>query len=210
MERKFLDCALQDITMQNSDDGSAGELQPTSGCVGCISVPTQADGPSSRDGRKYTLLSAFVSGVVFTSARQNQADVSEQFGYFFALVLDKQANGVTIASEDVYINPGSNTAILPSPLRNLQNSARFSVLDSVYVLPGGMYAGTDGTNTNSVINQVAPVVKLNWSGSIECIASGTAADVANASDNALHVICFAGATNLTPVFNGKSRVRFIG
>lgn len=208
LERKFLDCAFGNITIVASTDATGGELQPSSGCVDSISVPSQGTGPSSRDGRRYMLRSAFVSGVVLTLREQDQADVKSNLGYFFALVLDTQTNAVAINSEDVYTNFGNTAGILPTPLRNLSNSDRFRVLDSKYVELGSMYASTDGASTTTMCNQYAPTVTLNWSGSIECNSVATGANVSSAADNSLHVVAFCGASNLTPTFVGKSRVRF--
>ncbi len=211
MELKFLDTAWNAVAMATSTDGSGGELQPSSGCTNAISIPAQGDGESNRDGRKYTLKQAWFSGTVNSSPLANQADVSEFGGYFFAMVLDTQANGATVASEDVYINPSTlAAAMLPQPLRNLQNVKRFRVLDTIYIEPADMYSSTDGTNTASLSHQRAPVVNLNWKGHLECTATGTTADVASASDNAIHIIVFAGDTTLAPVLTGKCRVRFTG
>ncbi len=125
--------------------------------------------------------------------------------------MDTQANGVTVSSENVYLNPATgSSAILPKPLRNLQYSKRFRILDSAYVPPGGAYAGTDGASTLSISNQVAPCVQLSWKGNITCDCSGTTANVSAVTDNAFHIIAFAASTARTPVFAGKCRVRFVG
>lgn len=197
--------------MNASTDGSSGELQPSSGCTSALSVPAQGDGESNRDGRKYTIKSVWVSGIVSTSALADAGDSADFSGYYFALVLDTQANGATIVSENVFVNPGDGGGqMLPKPLRNLQNSKRYVVLDSCYISPGGAYGITDGTSTASLSNQVAPEMNLSWNGSIVCDSIGTTANVSSASDNAIHLIGYAGSTSLTPVFRGKSRMRFVG
>ncbi len=211
LERKFLDCVWNSVVINTSTDGSGLELQPTSGCTNAISIPGQGDGEQQRDGRKYTLKSAWFSGVVSTTQLQDQADVIDFHGYFFAMVLDTQANAATLVSENVYINPGSTGVnLLPQPLRNLQNSKRYRILDSKYVPVGGAYAGTDGASTSTISNQVSPRINLSWSGTLICDSVGTNADVASASDNAIHILALAGGTGLTPVMIGKSRVRFYG
>lgn len=211
IEYKFLDCTWNGVAIAESADGAGGELQPSAGCTSAISVPAQGDGESERDGRKYTLKSAWVSGVITYTGLQDQADVAQTLGFFFALVLDTQANGATIVSENVYTNPSTVApSILPQPLRDLQQSKRYRVLASQYIPPPGAYSGSDGANTSSVVPQCAPHVNLSWKGNIVCDSSGTTASVASASDNALHVIAYAGQTAFTPVFKGKSRVRFVG
>lgn len=129
-------------------------------------------------------------------------------------MLDTQTNGGTatgINSEDVYINPSSGAgAMMPQPLRNLANSKRFRILASTYVPPGGAYAGTDGTNTNSINAQTRPKVSLSWRGNLVADSLGTTANVTSAADYSIHVVACAGETGFTPTFEGKSRVRFVG
>lgn len=210
MELKFLDCAWNGVTINTSTDGSGGELQPSSGCTDCISCPAQGTGESERDGRKYVIKSVWVSGTVNTTAAMDQADAFEQYGYFFALVLDTQCNGATVNSEDVYTNPSTlATAMMPKPMRNLQNSKRFKILDCKFVNPKGMYSFNDAAATGSVNVQVAPTVNLNWKGNIKVETDGTTANVSSVTNSAIHVLAFRGG-GLVSTFDGKSRVRFMG
>lgn len=130
------------------------------------------------------------------------------------MVLDTQTNGGTatgVDSEAIYINPSSSSsAMLPQPLRNLQNSKRFRILASKYVPVGGAYTGNDAAGTFVVNNQVRPRVTLSWRGSINVNTSGTTANVSAVTDNSIHIVAYAGSTSLTPTFIGKSRVRFMG
>lgn len=212
LERKFLDCAWNGVALATGgSDASGGELQPSTGCTNAISVPAQGDGESNRDGRRYNIKSCFFSGVIDHAPRADQPDADDVGGYFFALVLDLQANGSTIASEDVYVNPGTSAAcILPTPLRNLENSQRFRILDSKYISPRGSYGVTDGASTASLNHQQKIPVSLSWSGDIGVTCTGTTADVASVSDHALHIIAYAESTAYTPTFFGKSRLRFTG
>ncbi len=210
-ELKFLDCAWNGVTIATSTDGAGAEMQPSTGCTGAISVPLVGTSEINRDGRKYTIYSAWVNGIVATTAEIDEDDVAEMTGYWFALVLDMQTNEGTIVSENVYINPGtSSLTILPQPLRNLEKSSRYRILASQYVVPGGAYASTDGTNTASVSPQNAMTVNLSWKGRIVVECSGTAADVASVTTNAIHILAYAGSNFNTPVFVGKSRIRFKG
>lgn len=213
LERKFLDCAWNGVALPASTDGSGGELAPSSGCTAAISVPAQGDGESNRDGRKYTIKSAYVSGVIGTSALSDQDDPVDIGGYYIAMVLDTQTNGAAAGpnSEDVYINPSTLAGgMLPQPLRNLQNSKRFKILDSTYIPPGGAYATTDGASTASISNQIRPSFTLSWRGSLDCDSVGTTAAAASASDNAIFLMGFANQTSLIPTVIAKSRVRFYG
>ncbi len=211
LELKFLDCAWNSVVVSASTDGANGEMQPSSGCTNAISVPAQGDGESQRDGRKYVMKSVWVSGIIATSASAAEAGADDIYGYYFALVLDTQCNKATIVSENVYDNPSTiSIGILPQPLRNLENSSRYRILASQYVAPGGAYAFNDAAATASISNQVGPTVNLSWRGSINVETAGTTADVASATNNAIHVLAYAGGTQLTPVFIGKSRMRFMG
>lgn len=211
LELKFLDCAWNGVALASSTDGSGGELQPSSGCTNAISVPAQGDGESQRDGRKFCIKSVYVNGIISTAQLQDHTDAEDLLGYWFALVLDTQANGATLVSENVYLNPSTSAiSILPQPLRNLQNSTRYRILDSKFIGPGGAYGITDGTATASVSNQVSPKVTLSWKGSINVDTTGTTANVSSCADNAIHVLAYCGSTALTPSFFGKSRMRFMG
>ncbi len=211
LELKFLDCLWDVVTVANSVDATGLEMQPSTGCTGCISCPAQGDGESQRDGRNFIMKSVWASGLIDTEAAANQADTVVNAGYYFALVLDKQANGVTVFSEDVFVNPGSNGAnMLPKPLRNLQNASRFQILASQYVHPGGAYASTDGTNTASLSEQNGKTFSLSWRGNIKVNTMGTAANITSVSDNAIHLIALSGKNTFTPTIRAKVRMRFMG
>lgn len=211
LELKFLDCAWNGVTVNNSSSGASGEMPPSSGCTGCISAPAQGDGESQRDGRNFVIKSVFASGIIATTGVQNSADVIDTSGYYVALVLDTQTNGATIVSEDVFINPSTqNGAMIPQPLRNLENVKRFRILASKYIKPGGAYASTDGTNTASVQQQETPTFTLSWSGNIKVNTNGTTANVSSVTDNSIHLIAYNGGDNMAPTLIGKSRVRFMG
>ncbi len=204
LELKFLDCAWNNVTVVTSVDGTGGTMAPSTGCTGCLSVPGQGDGPSSRDGRKYIMKSVWLSGVVDTTSSATAVTIDSK-GFFFALVLDTQTNGATTNSGNVYLNPStSGQAILPYPLRNLQNSKRYRILASQSI------RARDVTQSGSNQNHASVIVNLSWKGNIQVNASGSNPDVVNVSDNSIHLIGYAGASSFTPVFVGKSRLRFMG
>lgn len=210
MELKFLDCAWNAVTVNGSTDGANGEMQPSSGVTSCISVPAQGDGESERDGRKYTIKSVWVSGIVETATTGDTADALVNGGTWFALVLDTQANGATIVSENVFINPSTlANGMMPQPLRNLQNSKRYRILTSQYIPPSIMYGFNDTATTGSVAPCGEEKVNLSWRGNIVCDSTGTTANVSSASDNAIHLIAYASG-GIGKAFAGKSRVRFVG
>lgn len=211
IEKKFLDTAWNGVSINASATAATCELQPSTGCTLAVSVPAQGDGESQRDGRRFTIKSAFFNGIVNSDPLSDQADANENMGYYFAMVLDQQANAATLNSEDVYVNPGTSAAsMLPKPLRNLAFSKRFRILDSCFVQAAPQYGVTDGASTNSQSAMYAPAVYLSWKGEISCNCSSTEADVASVTDNAIHIIAFAGSTARAPSVQGQCRVRFVG
>ncbi len=210
IELKFLDVAWNGVAILASTDGADGEMQPSSGCTNALSIPAQGDGESQRDGRKYTLKSVWVSGVIATTEKVTQTTVEVSPGFFVALVLDTQANGATIVSENVFLNPStSGVAMLPQPVRNLQNSKRYRVLAKQFVYRKRMNSIQDAATTASFAPQRSSV-NLSWKGNLVCDSVGTTADVASASDYAIHLIAYTDSTAFTPVFTGKARTRFVG
>ncbi len=211
IELKFLDCAWNQVTINGTSTSWGGnEMQPSTGCTGCVSCPAQGDGESERDGRRFVIKSVYVTGCVDNSAASDGADMVQTPACFFALVLDMQANLVTITSEDVYKNATTGTIGGVFPLRNLQKVARFKILDSVYVPGVPVVAGTDGANTNSMMPSYRQPVKLSWSGDIAVNTTSTTADVATVSDNAIHVLACCETATFTPQFVAQSRMRFVG
>lgn len=210
IELKFLDCAWNGVAVNVSTAGAAGEIQPSSGCTNCISVPLQGVAEQNRDGRRYTIKGIWVSGMITHTASANAADALQDDGVYMALVLDKQANGATIISEEVFVNPSTLvTSMMPQPLRNLQHSRRFQILDSKFIPGGVVNSQTDGSNTGSLIPQSLPV-SLSWKGNLSVETKATDADVASATNYAIHLVGFAGDSTFLPSFVGKSRMRFVG
>lgn len=209
-ELKFLDCYWSNVNLPFTNDASSCEIQPTTGCTQAISVPAQGDTGSERVGRQYLIRSAMVSGSVHYTSDGDLPDPYQNNGCFAALVLDTQANGATIVSENVYTNAGGSGAqVMPRPLRNLAYSKRYRILDSKYIPPTNMYAFNDSATTGSIGSQTSSPFTLSWKGKILCNCSGTTANVSSVTDNAIHLLVF-NAGGLNKSFYGKSRVRFVG
>ncbi len=211
IELKFLDTAWNGVAVAVSTDGASGEMAPSTGCTNAISIPAQGDGESQRDGRKYTVKSVWLSGVILTTPTAAQTAVDEQCGYWLCLVQDTQTNGAKVVSENVFINPATSAqSMVPQPLRNLQNSKRFRVLAHQFIYMNPVVTGQDAAGTFSVGPGMDPVVSLSWKGNMLCDSTGTTADVASASDNSISLIGYSSSATFTPVFHGKCRVRFVG
>lgn len=184
-------------------------MQPEGGCTGCISAPAQGDGEQNRDGRKITMKSCFVSFNVYPSVQSDSADSMSAPQVYVALVQDKQANGATVVSEQVFTNPNDTADVNTYPLRNLQYSSRYRVLDHKLVNLSPVSAGTDGANTISQIATSRSGV-LSWNGEMPVTFTSTTANVSNVTDNALHIIAFSTSSNYAPAISYNSRVRFVG
>jgi len=208
-EVKFLDTA-KTVTAIPATVTSA-EMPPTSGCTGCISAPAQGDGPSNRDGKKCLITNVLVNGQVTRAGGADQADVPIGISYHVALVLDRQSNGATLNSEDVYQAAGSGQTTLA--LRNLQYSKRFQVLAVHKGYLASPMVGTDGSFTNSSGGQEENFVLQKGLNLPVTFTTGTTADIANVIDNSLHVIAFADTSSTAPnqlSLAYDARIRFVG
>ncbi len=210
IELKFLDCPLNGIAVPSPTDATGGELQPSSGCTNALSVPVQGVGEQERDGRAYTIKNMYINGTLDWTVVTDQADSVEAVSVYLALVLDTQTNAAAINSEDVFVNPGSTGVTGVTPLRNLENSKRFRVVDSVYLEPQQINSMTDGASTSSQIPWGKCMFKLSWSGNMKVNTKGTTADVASCTDNSFHLIGFSTGTSFVPKVFALSRCRFVG
>lgn len=208
IELKFLDSGGSAVAIPAPADASGGEMQPEYGCTGCLSAPAQGDGEQQRDGRKMMMKSLFVSGVVAGNTLAAQAGVAEPPDMMVALVLDTQANGATLISEQVYTNP-NDTAVINSKLwRNLQFSSRYRVMDTK-LLRGKHHESQDAVGTSSQDMGSLPFT-FAWNGNIPVTFTGAGADVANVTDNAFHIVAFATNATYTPALTWNARMRFVG
>lgn len=210
IELKYLDVYASAIAIPSPTDCSGGEIQPEGGCAGCLTAPAQGDGAQNRDGRAIQMKSIFVSGTVQGVAATDQVDSLVAPNVFVALVLDTQANGATVVSEQVFTNPNDTAATNAWPIRNIEYSSRYRVLAHKTLNLGPITQMTDGANTSSQRCQQRAFT-LAWKGEMPIrFTSGTTADVANVENNAVHVIAFSTSTNFTPQMSFNSRMRFVG
>jgi len=213
IEKKFLDTVGNGVTISESTDATGGEVQPTAGCTGCLSAPAQGDGESNRDGRKCVIKEMMVHGVVTVSAiNKGQGTLSDANYVMVALVLDTQANGATITSEQVFVNGSTSAAQNINMFRNLEYASRYRVVASRIIklkpyMVNNSVAG--GAYTESAI-AVRENFKLSWSGDIPVTFTGTTADVANVTDNAFHLIAFADNAEWATTCSFLARCRFVG
>lgn len=212
VETKFLDCALANGTPSSSAIGTGGEMNPSSGCTGCLSAPGQGDGAQQREGNKIALKSILVKGCASVPAVAGESAANAGSSLFVALVLDTQTNGATLNSEDVFQNPISTPVGNIILQRNMSYTSRFKVLSSK-IIPIRADMWFDGIDGNNQGYQVPFTLKKDLNGMIvKFVVGTTTADVTNVIDNSLHILCFqtvAGGVP-APLLAYSSRLRFVG
>jgi len=205
IELKYKDSALVSHALVAPTDAAGGEADPAT--LLALNAIAQGDGEQERDGKQVCLKSCYVTGFVDVPALANQTAGGVVPTAYIALVLDKQTNAAQLNSEDVFTNPGASAVTAASPLRDLQYTSRFQVLDSVCIEPKMIAASYDGTNIEAFGTRVP--FKLSWSGDIITNYVGTNAVIASIQDHSLHLVAFTGpAVGATLSYN--SRVRFVG
>jgi len=218
IENKYLDAFQNSSTVDATTAAEGGEHQPGGGVTGCLSAPAQGDGPQNRDGRKIMINAIFMTCAVKFSQPKDQADILDPPAIYMALVLDTQTNAATIVSENVFTNPSGVTHLNSKPLRNMENTTRYRILDQITLNASPVYAVNDQsgdysgvvTSTSSQGTKIMPFT-LSWRGAIPVtFNSGTTADVANVVDNSIHLIGYATTSDFTPNVAYISRVRFRG
>ncbi len=210
IERKFYDQKLLGAALTAPTDASGGEHDPSATVM--MNTVVQGDGESNRNGRKITMKSIYVEGLVKTSTQATQSTADNQATIFIALVLDTQTNGAILRSEDVYVNPGASAVTAGGPLRNLQFTKRFKVLGTRrFIIQNPNMANETGATGGTIQNGLTKRFKFfkNLNG-IETTYSATTETIANITDNSLHIIAYCSDTAAAPQLSYISRLRFIG
>lgn len=204
-ELKFFDTSYS-ASIPSPTGATGGEADPGTKLTLCC--PTQGDGDSSRDGRKYTMKSVQINGVVRFVAQTDQTAADVAAVVHIALVLDTQSNGAQLNSEDVYTNPSADAIAAATPLRNLTRVSRYKILKVWNMDMPQPEMVWDGTNVeqSGVMKRFSGYLKLDIP--VECIANG--GTIADAQDNSLHMIAFCSSTTTAPALTYNARVRFVG
>lgn len=202
IEKKFFDQYKAPTAIVASTAGAEQDIAANASCINAIA---QGDGESNRDGRKCIIKSIQIKGQLNSTVQSDQADVIEPPMVRVMVYIDYQTNGAQCNSEDV-LNDAAGLDMCS--LRNLQYSRRFHTLyDRVFTMAPAT-AGTDGANTMSV--NFRPIFfqvfkKMN----LEVNFTGTTSDIANITDNSIHVLAIASGAGLATI-GYQSRVRFVG
>ncbi len=208
IELKFLDSSLVSSTLTAPSDATGGEHDPAT--LLALNSIAQGDGEENRDGRRATMKSIYVTGQIRISQQGTQTAFPGAGHYFVALVADTQTNGAQLNSEDVFKNEGANAVLAANPYRNLQNSTRFRVLDSVRIDRPMPATGQDAAGTYDIAGQKLPWVLSKKFNDQRILFSGTTGVVANITDYSLHIIAYASDVDGVPLLDYNSRLRFVG
>ena len=200
LENKFFD--VED----NADafTTSWATMEPTTTDLTAIG---QGDGESNRDGRKYEITSIHIKGFIRRPATEsNTGPVSDSLCRI-ALVWDQQTNGAELTATDVMDASGTNDE---QAFRNLQFTRRFRVLYDkrfrVNANQGGMNEGAINLFANGGI--VIPFkINKTFKTPIQVTMSGTTADIANVTDNSIHLIGCASDALCTLSYQCRTRFR---
>lgn len=209
IETKFLDTSLGSTALTAPTDATGGEFDPSA--TSMIMTPAQGDGPSNREGKRITVKSIYVRGMIDVAPQINQAAVDPATSIFIALVQDKQTNTAQLNSEDVYTNPAASGTLAVRPLRNLLFGERFKVLATEQFTLHCPPVSWDGTNIEQggvqrpfeFYKDLNMVVNFNQ-------VTPTTQTIASVIDNSLHIIAYCSNTSLAPTILYNARCRFLG
>jgi len=211
IELKFLDTGDDNSVIAKPTDASGGELPPSTGCTGCLSAPAQGDSQNERIGKNITVKSFYVNGRIEPTLQQDEADAGSFPLVYIALVQDKQTNAATIVSENVFENPIGEENLNGKPLRNLELSSRYRILDQVTLdWSSCAIAFNDNTQMGSM-NGPQLFFKLGWRGNMPiAFNTGTTANVSAVVDNSVHLIAYSIVSAFAPQIAYQCRMRYVG
>ncbi len=209
-ELKFYDTSLVGDTLVAPTDAAGGEVDPSATIV--LNSVTQGDGEQQRDGRKMTMKSIYINGMINIPAKTTESSADEASQVFIALVLDTQTNGATITSENVFVNKSAAAVLAASPMRNLEFSTRYRVLKSKQFVIQNPNIANNAASTGNLVQQglqrqFKMFVDLKDLG---VTFNGTTETVANITDNSLHMIAYTSSLTLFATISYNSRLRFMG
>ncbi len=206
IEKKFYDTHLSSTALTAPTAAAGGEVNPSSSI--CLNSVTQGDGEEQRDGRKSTFNSCYVNGQITVPPQANITATDGGALVYVALILDTQTNGALLNSEDVFKNESGDANLAASPMRNMQFTQRFRILDKWTGIIQNPNLSYDGTNMESQ-GLVMPFT-LSSNLTFNTLFSGTTEDIANITDNSISMVAFCSNTSLAPSIAYNARVRFVG
>ena len=214
IEIKYYDSYVIGSQLTTSTTQAGGLHNPLLlGIPQALNNVAQGDGEQERDGRKMMMRSISINGHLNRNAiASGPTDLEVAPDYFIALVLDTQANGAVLNSQDVYTNVSSLASLSTSPFRNLQYSQRFKVLATRRITGRQLTAGViDATGTGSfdIAGQFYPF-RFDKKLAIPVLFTGTNATVANVVDNTLSILAWTSNNTNPTQISYNARLRFVG
>ena len=203
MEVKYFDSSVN-FTIPAPTDCSGGEASTS------LNLIAQGDDPIDRNGRAAHVLSCHVKGVVEVPTQTDQTASDQAPQVFIALVLDTQANGAALNSEDVFVNKLGAYNTAAGPMLNLQFRRRFKVLRTVNVTCAQPDLTWDGTNMEQAGQTYPFNMYKKWKKPKEFLFSGTSGAIGNVVSNNLALISFCSNSNAGAKIYANSRIRFTG
>ena len=174
------------------------------------SAPSQGDAYNQRDGSKITIKSILIQGSLYIPNQNDQTTCDFVPIVTIALVLDKQTNGSTLNSEDVYTNLSGESLQNYSVLRNPSYTKRFKVLKFKQIPLHNPSIQYDGTNIEQGGYSVAFTISKDLNVDVSFQTGATTANVSGVVDNSLHLIAWVSNTGLACQLGYNSRIRFYG
>ncbi len=199
LELKFFDTEVTNTVFS----ATWAALEPATTNLTAIA---QGDGESNRDGRKYTIKSLHIKGFLETAVQESQTAPLSDILVRMVLVHDTQTNGAQLTATQVMDAGGTDDI---NSFRNLQFTKRFRVLhDKTHRI---MRNNTNEGAVNlfaSAQTEYPFTINKTFKNGIQVLMSGTTADIANVTDNSLHLIAIT--TSTAALMNYQCRVRFTG
>lgn len=173
-----------------------------------LTAIAQGDGESNRDGRNYVIKSIHVRGwIELPAAEAAMAPSADVLGRI-CLVWDTQTNGAQLTATDV-MDGGQTEDFLA--FRNLQFTKRFRILKDKHfnlkVTSSNMAQGAVNLFAHGTVKQTFKW-DITFKTPLQVTTSGTGADIANVTDNSIHII--GVASQVASLLNYQCRVRFVG
>ncbi len=171
-----------------------------------LTAVAQGDGESNRDGRSYVIMGINIKGFISIAVSEAQtAPVGDQLARL-VLVWDKQTNGAQLTATQVM--DGAQTDDINS-FKNLQFTKRFVILKDQTWMVRRVGLNEGAVNAFAAGNRSLPFEwNINFRVPMEVTMSGTGADIANVTDNSIHMIGVATSTIVKASY--QCRIRFRG
>jgi len=206
LEKKYFDSAHANIL---ATAFASGQFSPLT--LNTLYAPVQGTGPNDRTGTRSLIHSLHMKFEYKTQHINTTSSARSDPTMYYALVLDKQCNGVQAATSDIWDTPASNQQDL-LPFRKIENQNRFRVLTAGTVSCRVNLVNNGSTTDAYALNSSRRIFQINKSFPkpivVRHIANGgTIGDIA---ENSLQFYCWGRDSAHQEILNYQCRVRFTG